>query len=180
MRLMDCEYARPVLTLPAELAKKLEAVGPGGLEDREGEVYRSVLGMLPGWPEAFATKAARDAALGPYGPYANFVPTTFAEVQNAGFTASGIAIGHPLGDPDFETVAPAVLKAMAERVADDGHATVIIGRVRYEIGSFRDDVGVSALPEFDARGEPTVINKTMRWLNDNYAHLVRKQLAAQA
>lgn len=180
MLLELCAYARPLPVMPPDIAEMLQTVGPAGLDDCQDEIFRHVLGLEPGWPEAFATDEARDAALGPHGPYISFIPTTFKAGQKAGFATHQIAIGHQLSDPDFHEVAPTVLKAMIPRMEDEHEGTVVIGRVAYRIGVSRGEVAVAACPEFDIQPDPSVVAETMRWLEDRFAPVLRRQLTAQA
>ena len=67
-------YDRPVGRLPDELAQKAWAFGEQSLSNNEDELFTDAAGVAPGYPEAFATKAARDAALGSYAAHVEFIP----------------------------------------------------------------------------------------------------------
>jgi hypothetical protein len=124
-------FARAAAHIPDTLAAKLAASAV--LSDEDDELYTDICGVAPGFPEVFASTEARDAALGPFGPYVQFVPTTWIEAEGAGFPISSVAIGHALRDPAFAEVAPKILDAVAHRLQDDDAHDVIIHRTRYVV-----------------------------------------------
>jgi hypothetical protein len=124
-------FARPVPRLPSSLATKL-AASPV-LSDEDNELYDAICGVAPGFPEVFASTEARDAALGYFGPYVEFVPATWIDAETAGFLIASVAIGHALRDPSFPQVAPPILDAIASRLEDDDCADVVIHRTRYVV-----------------------------------------------
>lgn len=126
-----CAFARPVPIVPASLIAKLASME--SLNDEEDETYTRSCGVLPGFPEVFLSEEARDAALGPFGPYVRFVPASWVEAEAGGFEVASVAIGHPLGDPSFAGVAPMIMDAVATRLRDDDSHDVVIHRTRYVI-----------------------------------------------
>ena len=124
-------FARPVPHVPDSLAAKLAVSAV--LSDEDDELHNAICGVAPGFPEAFASTEARDAALGPFGPYVEFVPATWIAAEVGGFLISSVAIGHALGDPAFAGVAPKILYAVASRLQDDDGHDVIIHRTRYVV-----------------------------------------------
>lgn len=163
-------YDRAVARLPDELAQKAWAFGDQSLSDDEDELFTRIAGVAPAYPEAFATKAARDAALGSYGAYVEFIPASWAQFEATGWTTDQIAIGHSLGEDGFDQVAPAVLDAVAAKMGKTSMpGSVIIGRVRYDV--CRTDTGgiaVSACPEFVDTVDDHQVEKTMRWLQAEF------------
>jgi hypothetical protein len=124
-------FARPLPRVPDSLAAKLAASAV--LSDADDELYDRICGVAPGFPEAFVSTEARDAALGPFGHYVEFVPATWIEAEISGFPISSVAIGHALRDPAFAEVAPKILDAVASRLRDDDRHDVVINRTRYVV-----------------------------------------------
>jgi hypothetical protein len=122
-------FAQPVPRVPDALAAKLAASAV--LTDDDDELYNRICGVAPGFPEAFASAEARDAALGFFGPYVEFVPATWREAEIGGFSIYHVAIGHALRDPLFAETAPKILDAVASRLKDDDSHDVIVHRTRY-------------------------------------------------
>lgn len=122
-------FARPIALLPASLGAKLATQAT--LSDDENELLNAIRGVAPGFPEAFATEQARDAALGPYGPYVTFVPASWIEIEAGGFPVPSVAIGHNLGDPDFAEVASPILDAIANETQGCDNRDVVVCRTRY-------------------------------------------------
>lgn len=124
-------FARPVPEIPDTLMVKLANAAP--LSPQENELYTNVCSVIPGYPEAFNSTEARDAALGPFGSYVKFVAATWAEAEAGGFPIASVAIGHALGDPAFDTVAPAIFDAVASSLQDDDSHDIVIHRTRYVV-----------------------------------------------
>jgi hypothetical protein len=103
------------------------------LSDEDNELYDAICGVAPGFPEVFASAEARDAALGYFGPYVEFVPATWIEAETAGFPIASVAIGHALRDPAFPKVASKILDAVASCLQDDDCHDVVIHRTRYVV-----------------------------------------------
>jgi hypothetical protein len=124
-------FARAVPAIPDTLVDK---VANGALLSAlEDDLYTTACGVIPGYPEAFNSAEARDAALGPFGSYVKFVAATWAEAEAGGFPIASVAIGHALGDPAFDAVAPAILDAVASSLQDDDSQQIVIKRTRYVI-----------------------------------------------
>jgi hypothetical protein len=126
-------FARPIPMISDELAAKLAA--SAALSDDEDDLFTRICGVAPGFPEVWATPEARDAALGEFGPYVRFVPATWVQAEAGGFRIPSVAIGHPLGDPEFAQVAAPILDAIAAELQDpdcSGH-DVIIHRTRFMV-----------------------------------------------
>jgi hypothetical protein len=130
------------------------------MSEEENELYTRICGVAPGFPEAFASDTARDAALGPFGPYVEFVEASWIQAEAAGFPVSSVAIGHALHDPGFADVAPLILDAAANCLLDDDNHDIIINRTRYIIHA-TDGIVRSCgwLTEFD--GTPIAIDDAM-------------------
>ncbi len=124
-------FARPVPEIPDTLMAKLASAAP--LAAPANELYTTICGVIPGYPEAFNSTEARDAALGPFGSYVKFVAATWAEAEAGGFPIASVAIGHAFGDPAFDAVAPAILDAVASSLQDDDSHDIVIKRTRYVI-----------------------------------------------
>jgi len=124
-------FARPVPHVPDSLMAKL--ANSAVLSDEEDQLHERICGVAPGFPEAYASSEARDAALGLFGPYVKFVPATWGEAEVGGFPISSVAIGHALGDAAFAEVAPTILDAVTSRLRDDDAHDVIIHRTRYVV-----------------------------------------------
>ena len=120
MNLNNCTFARPIAKLSDALIRDLEEHGPEGLSEQHDALLTMAAGVAPGRPEVFTSCAARDAALGDYGPYTQFVRASWNEASAAGFEVQDIAIGHHLGDPAFDLIAPQVLDAVARGMAESG------------------------------------------------------------
>src|ERR1700733_9982431 len=116
-------FARPVPHTPDTLKAKLAAHVE--LTDLEDEMLNRARGIIPGYPEAFATLEARDEALGPFGSYTRFVPATWVEAEGVGFPIASVAIGHALDDASFAKVAPPILDAVATVLQDDDAHDII-------------------------------------------------------
>lgn len=154
----DHSFARPIPFLPEYLEAKV--VTPVMLSDEEDDLYTRACGVAPGFPEAFASVVARDAALGPFGPYVRFVEATWTQAEAAGFPISSVAIGHALHDQGFADVAPSILDAAASRLLDNDSHDIIINRTRYMIcatGGIIHSCGW--LTEFD--GTPIAVDDAM-------------------
>lgn len=125
----DYSFARPVAVVPHDLmVKDFHALE---LTPDEHEHLIQAAGVAPGFPEVFANERARDAALGPFGSYVTFVPASWVEAEAGGFEVASIAIGHPISDPDFATVASPILDAIAHQIVDFHGLEVIVNRTRY-------------------------------------------------
>lgn len=165
-------FARPIIVVPGS-AVESDAPGNGARD----QLLTDSVGA-PVYPEVFASVAARDAALGAYGPYTIFTPTSWAEAEAAGFTATDLAVGHDLAKPGFDRVAQTVLDAVAENIESDlGPTVVVIARVRYEID--RDgngEIGVSACGDFGVNAHPDnpQAEVTMRWLEGEFSQFSRR------
>jgi hypothetical protein len=131
-------FARPIPVISEALAAKVAASAT--LSDDEDDLFTRICGVAPGFPEAWATPEARDAALGEFGPYVQFDPATWAQAEAGGFRISSVAIGHPLRDPEFVQVAAPVLDAIAAELQNPycrGH-DVIIHRTRFMVVRQKD------------------------------------------
>ena len=171
----NLSYAMPDAVWPSHLPLQAVADGTVSLTDSDDALLDSVRGVAPGFPEAYASKEARDVALGCYGNYVKFFPTTAKEAEVAGFEAKDVAIGHRLGELGFGQVAPHVLDAVARDMAlNDGSGSIVIARTRYGVNVVRDGhIAVSACPEFGVNADEQQIETTMRWLQVEF----RKRLA---
>jgi hypothetical protein len=129
--LNDHAFARPIPFFPDFLEAKLTTSAV--LSDEEDDLYTRICGVAPGFPEAFASATARDAALGPFGPYVQFVEASWTQAEAAGFPISSVAIGHALRDEGFAEVAPEILDAVANCLQEDDGHDIIINRTRYII-----------------------------------------------
>jgi hypothetical protein len=127
----DLAFARVVPEVPDTLMARLARSAP--LSDAEDQLYTAICGIIPGYPEAFSSTEARDAALGRFGSCVKFVPATWAEAEAGGFPIASVAIGHALGDPAFEKVAPAILDAVASSLQDEDSHDIVIHRTRYVV-----------------------------------------------
>ena len=92
MNLNNCTFARPIAKLSDALIRDLEEHGPEGLSEHHDALLTMAAGVAPGRPEVFTSCAARDAALGDYGPYTQFVRATWNEAYAAGFEVQDIAM----------------------------------------------------------------------------------------
>ena len=164
-------FARPIAMVTCDLAMHLAAHGENGLTDEQSELFAQAAGVAPGFPEVFTNTVRRDSALGPYGRYTEFVTTSLDEVEAAGYRASGFAIGHRLGECGFNLLAPAIIKAVANKMISGGEpGTIIIARVRYEVCQVScGGIIISACPEFDVPADEQQIEMTMRWLQAEFA-----------
>ena len=118
--------------------------------------------------EAFASSAARDAALGPVDPYVEFVPASEREIEAMEYPVNRMAIGPALGDPGFEAVADVVLPAAVAAAQDrGGDVTVVVARVSYSVRAPMGDQSgqVTIYPLFGNQTTPADQN-TARWLLD--------------
>ena len=167
----QCFLAQSVGRFREDLAAAVGAHGEEGLTDEQDELFTCVAGVAPGYHEVFANGARRNSGIGPYGEYAEFVETTLAEVETAGYTASGFAIGHRLGEAGFDLLAAAVIDAVAKEMAEGARSgTVIIARVRYDIRTGTGGgITVSACPEFGVSADDQQMETTMRWLQGEFA-----------
>jgi hypothetical protein len=156
--LNDHAFARPIPFLPDFLEAKIATSAV--LSDEENDLHIRACGVAPGFPEAFASAAARDAALGPFGSYVKFVEASWIQAEAAGFPISSVAIGHALHDHGFADVAPLILDAAANRLLDDDSHDIIINRTRYIIHT-TDGIVRSCgwVTEFD--GAPIAIDDAM-------------------
>jgi hypothetical protein len=130
-------FARPVPVISDALVAKAASAT---LSDDENDLFTRICGVAPGFPEAWASPEARDAALGEFGPYVQFVPAPWVQAEAGGFPLSGVAIGHRLTDPEFAQVATPVLDAVAVELQDPdcrGH-DVIINRTRFIVVRQKD------------------------------------------
>lgn len=145
-------FARPIAVAPDALMDKLTTSAV--LNDGKDELYNRICGVAPGFPEVFASEQARDAALGPFGPYVRFVRATWIEAEIGGFPVSSVAIGHALGEAGFAKVAPPILDAIADRIVDDDGHDIIIHRTRYVMRCQQDGTVRTChwLTEFDGAG----------------------------
>lgn len=170
MQLNNAFFARPQPRLPANVMKVLKEIGEAGLSEEQDELFTNANGVAPGYPEAFVTKKTRDAALGPYGDYVEFIPTSWHEFMNAGFGVPDIAVGPAFGQPGFVKLASTVIDAVASRMqATDAPGSVVIARVRYDIHATESDVSISGCPEFGVDASRNRITQTMRWLRAEFA-----------
>ncbi|MGL3107263.1 hypothetical protein [Bradyrhizobium sp. BR 1432] len=146
----NLSFARPVARMPGWLAEKLTTDAPLLLD--EENLLDAIAGVAPGYPEVFATVEARDAALGLFGPYVEYIPIARVEAEIGGFPFAEVAIGHRLGEAGFERVAAPVLDAIADRMRHHAGHCVVIHRARYLILRQEDDlIRVCGWhPEFDA------------------------------
>lgn len=174
-------FATTVAQLPADIERTLGAQGEAHLSDEQDERFTDVCGVAPGPPEAFATRAARDARLGPFGAYARVIETSWGQAVAAGFTASEVAIGHQLGEAGFDRVAKPVLDAVARKMQLTGEpGMIVIARSRYEVSIGSDG-------QIDVAGGPLELNvtydvpigwATVDWLREAFsARLVAKSSA---
>lgn len=154
----DHSFARPMPFLPDYLETKLATSAV--LSDEEDDLCNRACGVAPGFPEAFASAAARDAALGPFGPYVKFVEASWTQAEAAGFPSSSVAIGHALHDHGFTDVAPLILDAAASCLRENDEHDIIINRTRYIIRA-TDGIIRSCgwVTEFD--GTPIAIDDAM-------------------
>jgi hypothetical protein len=145
----DLFFARPVARSLEDAIASWEALD---LPIDDEELLNNLAGVAPGFPEAFATRQARDAALGQFGPYVDFVPASWPQMAAVGWAVSSIAIGHAVGDAAYSRVAPQILDAVAERLRTRADVEVIIHRNTYHV--IRNEQGlvrvVGAYALFDA------------------------------
>lgn len=169
--LYDYVFARPKPRLPEDLEWILANRGEEGLSDKRAELLTNARGAIPGYPEAFADDASRDDALGPYGEYVEFEPTSWSEARTGGFKVSRIAIGHALHKPGFDQLAALVMDAVAQEMKDTGCSeTVVIARVEYGIDPRPDgNITVTAFPQFGVAADATQMEATMAWLQREFA-----------
>lgn len=171
MQWNQCRFAKPVPMLSRDLAVHLAAHGETGLTDEQNELLTYAAGVAPGFPEVFTNTVRRDGALGPYGRYTEFVKTSFDAVAAVGYRASGFAVGHRLGECGFNLLAPAVIKAIANKMISAAEpGTIIIARVRYEIRQVTGGgIAINACPEFDVPADRLQTEMTMHWLQGEFA-----------
>jgi hypothetical protein len=165
-------FARTVAQLLADIERILADKGDTHLSDEQDERFTNVCGVVPGVPEAFATRAARDAALGPCGAYANVIETSWDQAVAAGFAASDVAIGHRLGDAEFDRVAKPVVDAVARKMQLTGEpGTIVIARARYEVsvGSNGQIDVAGGVPELSVTYDVPVTWATADWLREAFA-----------
>jgi hypothetical protein len=164
MRLDECFFTRLMPEPPRDIGNILEEQRNMHLYDR---LRTGACGMILGQPEMFATRAARDAAVGACGKPTTFIATSWAEAQASGFTAVGIAIGHRLGTPEFDRVAKPVIDAAVRYMACTSMSvSVVIARSRYEVefgddGQFHVDRDMSQL---SIAGDEQEVAATASWL----------------
>lgn len=137
---MHNRYFARAVPIPAIADALAAKAASGTLSDGEDDLFTRIYGVAPGFPEAWATPEARDAALGEFGPYVQFVPATWVQAEAGGFPISSVAIGHGLTDPAFAEVAAPILDAVAVELQDadcHGH-DVIINRTRFIVVRQKD------------------------------------------
>lgn len=164
--------AQAVPWMDAGVAKGLANYGEGGLSEEQQRLLISAPPGAPGQPEAFLTKAARDRALGRFGPYTQFVPISWLEAQNAGFTMADIACGHVFGELGFAWIVPPLIDAVVQQMkAEIGWAgAIVIGRTCYEIFCTPNgSINVDAHPAFGVRAGEQQMTITAHWLNGEFS-----------
>ena len=133
------------------------------LTAEQDRAFTASCGWMPGFPEAFATASARDQRLGPFRGAVDFVPTTYPEIEQAGFAAHDVAIGHRFGEDGFEAVSAAVLPALAARMRSTGDGVdLIANRVRYSISP--DGTVLSTYAIFGQRIADDELAGTIAWI----------------
>jgi len=171
-------FLRPVVHMPPHL---LEGRLSQGCDANDG-LLEYLMGQTS-FPEAFASQEARDHARGPINGYIEFVQTTWAEAQAAGFDQSGIAVGPALGEDGFDVIAPMVVSAVVHRLLGTGEtrnigrairhparASITISRVQYEIELGGDsEAQVLAMPIYCEPSDPSQISETALWLQRAFA-----------
>ncbi|MBL0403742.1 hypothetical protein JKG68_07185 [Microvirga aerilata] len=170
-------YLRPVVHTPDLLERRLSR----GCDENDG--LRDYLMGQTSFPEAFASQEARDHARGHINGYIEFVQTTWAEAQAAGFDPSGIAVGPALGEDGFDVIAPMVVSAAVRKMQGTGdtrniggtirhpaRASITISRVQYEIELGGDsEAQVLAMPIYAEPSDPSQISETALWLQRAFA-----------
>ena len=140
--------------MPADLKAVLDQAFLNGakpvLSDEQEELFTNAAGVAPGLIEIFATVEQRDAALGPCAPYAEVVPANPAELMNCSFDMDEVAVGHRIGEPNFETVLEAkvvaTVRAFAGSTAPNGG-----GDLPRPVASDRTGRCVAASPVYGPR-----------------------------
>jgi hypothetical protein len=163
----DLFVARP---MPRSLEAVTASVLAIGLLIDLDELLVSLAGAAGGYPEAFATRQARDAALGQFGPYVEFVPASWPQMAAAGFAISDVAIGPAVCDPDYGRVAPQILDAIAAKLHKHADLEMVVHRTRYRVmrqsAGLVQVLGMGAV--FDARPHESrnAVVGTVRHLTD--------------
>jgi len=168
----DIDKALPAAVAQDGLPKT--TAGPDG-------VFLETCGLIPVFPEAYATAEARDARLGTFHGMVQFVPTTYAAVKQAAFATHEVAIGHPFGDAGFEVVAAVVLAAVADRIEATGAiVTVVVDRIRYWIGPGANEISARAVFGSNTPSEESI--PTGAWVTSEVHRLLdaRRNLGSPA
>ncbi|MBM6583924.1 hypothetical protein ILT44_27355 [Microvirga sp. BT689] len=136
------------------------------------------------FPEAFTSPEAQDHARGFINEYIEFIPTTWAEAQAAGFDHSDIAVGPALGEIGFDVIAPMVVSAAVRKMQQTGairntagtirhpaRASITISRIRYEIelGGDNKFQVIAISPIYDGATDTPQTRETVLWLHRAFA-----------
>ena len=180
MRLDECFFTRLMPEPPRDIGKILEEQRNMHLYDR---LRTGTCGMILGQPEVFATRATRDAAVGPCGKHTTFIATSWAEAQVGGFTEAGIAIGHRLGTPEFDRVAKPVIDAAVRYMACVSMSvSVVIARSRHEV-EFGDDGQFHVdgdMPQLSIAGDEQEVAATTSWLREVFTDRIFNKSIAKS
>lgn len=180
-------YERALPMMPDDLKQVLDTAYRTGVEpeldDEQDEMYTQICGVAPGLVEAYATLATRDARLGAYASYVEFVPASYDDLVAAGLTARNVAVGHRIGEPGFEEVLRAIAGEIAAGFLHSAEPTaqIVVGRRNYVI----DRVGhvLCAIPVYGDGPSDAEYQATAAWLQREFGpqlNLDQKPPASEA
>ncbi|MGH2506574.1 MAG: hypothetical protein ACRDHZ_04025 [Ktedonobacteraceae bacterium] len=165
MNLDECFFAS-LVTEPGDISRFLGQERDLRFDRMTAREY----GLLLGQPEIYASRAARDAVLGPCGTFLTFVALSWAEIQASAFSEGGIAIGHQLGDAKFDFVATPVVNNLARHMVRVGMpVSITIARVRFLVAVDLDGEIIVDRSKFSPAIGKKLFAPTAGWIRQAFA-----------